>query len=138
MTTASNTGNTGTSTKILVVDDNEDAATLLADFLSTRGYDVKTAFTSADAIALVPGFDFQVAILDLGLPEMDGYELARRLRVDAEGRRLVALSGYGQPNDLAKSRDAGFDRHLVKPVDLARLLRTISELSPTEPTSNPS
>jgi len=138
MTTTSASSSIGSTTKILVVDDNEDAATLLADFLSTRGYDVKTAFTSADAIALAPGFDFQVAILDLGLPEMDGYELARRLRVEAGDRRLVALSGYGQPNDLAKSRDAGFDRHLVKPVDLARLLRTISELSPGEPAVNPS
>lgn len=122
-----------TSTKILVVDDNEDAATLLADFLAMRGYDVKTAFTSADAIALAPGFNFHVAILDLGLPGMDGYELARRLRIDAADRHLVALSGYGQPNDLAKSKDAGFDRHLVKPVDLARLLKTLAELSPANP-----
>jgi len=106
MTTTSASGSIGSTTKILVVDDNEDAATLLADFLSTRGYDVKTAFTSADAIALAPGFDFQVAILDLGLPEMDGYELARRLRVeDCCTGGCSFRRAWGQPASLFCARD---------------------------------
>ena len=79
---------------------------------------------------MIKTFSPDLAVLDLGLPVMDGYELAGRLRGAVPQTQLVALSGYGQESDRAKSRSAGFARHLVKPVDIRRLLATIGELCP--------
>jgi len=116
--------------RILVVDDNEDARVLLADVLAELGHDVKSACDGPEALELVRSFTPEIAILDIGLPVMDGYELAARLRQvpDAGGMRLLALSGYGQAADQARSKAAGFDRHLVKPVELRRLLNAMAEL----------
>jgi PAS domain S-box-containing protein len=114
--------------RILVVDDNEDARGLLADILSQLGHDVRAAGDGPQALAIACEFIPDVAVLDIGLPGMDGYELAAQLRraLPATGLRLIALSGYGQPSDRARSEAAGFDGHLVKPVEVRRLLEAIS------------
>jgi signal transduction histidine kinase/DNA-binding response OmpR family regulator len=110
---------------VLVVDDNVDAASLLGDLLSTRGYQIHVAHDAAEVLRLARDFVPDVALLDIGLPAMDGYELARRLRELPAWRdvRLVALTGYGQGTDRARSVEVGFDHHLVKPIDLATLER---------------
>jgi CheY-like chemotaxis protein len=109
--------------RILVVDDNTDAAEMLAALLETLGYDVALAADGATALDVARDFAPHIALLDIGLPIMDGYEVARRLR-QLEACRdtlLVAISGYGQPSDRERSRQAGFAHHLVKPVELATL-----------------
>jgi PAS domain S-box-containing protein len=113
--------------KILLVDDNEDARLLLADVLATFGHSVRSAADGPAALAILEDFQPDVAILDIGLPGMDGYELAIRIRRMPQHRdlRLLALTGYGQPQDASQTRDAGFDVHMVKPVDLQRLLEHI-------------
>jgi len=115
--------------RILVVDDNDDARMLLADVLGELGHDVRMAVDGRDALDVIQGFTPEVGILDIGLPGMDGYELAAELRPAVPNVRLIALSGYGQPADHARSRAAGFDRHLVKPVEIRRLLETMAELA---------
>ena len=109
--------------RVLVVDDNEDAASMLALSLSAYGHDVRTAPDGPTALGLVDGWKPQVAVLDLGLPVMDGYELARRLaeRSGPGGARLIAVTGYGQEQDRNRSADAGFAAHLVKPIDIEQL-----------------
>jgi CheY-like chemotaxis protein len=116
--------------RILVVDDNEDARGLLADILSQLGHDVRAAGDGPQALAMVREFTPDVAVLDIGLPGMDGYELAAELRraLPAAGVRLIALSGYGQASDRARSQAAGFDGHLVKPVEVRRLLDAIATM----------
>jgi CheY-like chemotaxis protein len=110
---------------VLVVDDNVDAATLLGDLLTSRGYRTCVAHDAAEVLRLAGDFVPDVALLDIGLPAMDGYELARRLRALPAWRhvKLLALTGYGQSTDRARSVDVGFDDHLVKPIDLATLER---------------
>lgn len=117
------------SLKVLVVDDNEDARTLLSEILETAGHQVKTAGDAFAALEVVRAFLPDVAVLDLGLPVVDGFELAQKLRDRLEGAtpRLIALSGYAQPTDRAKSARAGFAVHLVKPVDAANLLAQLTD-----------
>jgi PAS domain S-box-containing protein len=114
------------SPKILVVDDSVDGAEMLAAALSAMGYDTRVAHDALVALRIAADFRPDVALLDIGLPVMDGYELAARLRElsDSNGMTLIALTGYGQESDRQKSREAGFDHHLVKPVDL-RLLESV-------------
>jgi PAS domain S-box-containing protein len=121
---------TGPKQRILIVDDNEDARLLLADILGAIGHEVRTAGDGLGALEVVKTFTPDVAILDIGLPVMDGYELATRLReaLMESTPRLISLTGYGQQTDRDRSMAAGFDRHLVKPVDMRRLLATILEL----------
>jgi PAS domain S-box-containing protein len=107
--------------RVLVVDDNEDAALSIAILLGLWGHEVKTAFDGNAALAVAAGFAPEVVLLDLGLPGLDGYEVARRLRAGGLRGLLVAVTGYGREEDRARSRDAGFDRHLLKPVDLDAL-----------------
>jgi signal transduction histidine kinase/DNA-binding response OmpR family regulator len=115
--------------RILVVDDNVDAATALADALTLLGHQVLVAHDGPQALAAAEGFRADTALLDIGLPVMDGYELARLLRelwADRPGQagqpiRFVAITGYGQESDKERARAAGFDAHLVKPIDLAVL-----------------
>ncbi|HSD89868.1 MAG TPA: PAS domain S-box protein [Kofleriaceae bacterium] len=118
--------------RILIVDDNDDACMLLAEILRAVGHDVKTAGDGLEALKLVDQTVVDIAILDIGLPVMDGYELAGRLLARPDAPRLVAVSGYGRPADLARSAAAGFVRHLVKPVDLRRLMATLDELKPVQ------
>jgi CheY-like chemotaxis protein len=116
-----------------VVDDNEDAAELLAEALRARGHEVRVAFDGPTALAAVEGAHPRVALLDLGLPVMDGYELARRLRARLGAVRLVAVTGYGQEVDRRASAQAGFDAHLVKPVDLDEICAVVERLTPLTP-----
>jgi CheY-like chemotaxis protein/anti-sigma regulatory factor (Ser/Thr protein kinase) len=116
-----------TSGRILVVDDNRDAANLLAETLRFGGFEVATAFDGGEALKTLHSFRADVAILDIGLPTMNGLELARQVRqVDAtRSIRLIALTGYGQQADLNASSAAGFDVHLVKPVTAEALFAAV-------------
>jgi signal transduction histidine kinase/DNA-binding response OmpR family regulator len=118
--------------RVLVVDDNVDAANILADILETRGYRAHAVHDGPAALGAVDAFRPQVAILDLGLPIMDGFELARLLRARPHlaGTRFVAVTGYGQPQDREKTTAAGFAAHLVKPVDVEQLCEVIEQLLP--------
>jgi signal transduction histidine kinase/ActR/RegA family two-component response regulator len=116
------------SAKLLVVDDNEDAAMLLAEVLSDFGHEVQVAHSGPDALERLLAFEPDGALLDIGLPVMDGYELAKHVRARLPGVKLVALTGYGQANDRERSRASGFDAHLVKPVSIADVTQTLDEL----------
>ncbi|HEY0190089.1 MAG TPA: response regulator, partial [Kofleriaceae bacterium] len=109
--------------RVLIVDDNVDAAELLSMTLELRGHTVRVANDGAEALRAVEDFTPDLALLDIGLPVMDGYELARRLRQlpALHALQLVALTGYGQASDRQRSAEAGFDAHLVKPLPLAEL-----------------
>ncbi|MBV7538410.1 response regulator [Duganella sp. sic0402] len=117
-----------TGAQVLVVDDNQDAADSLGELLAALGYRALVAYDPAQALALVSSGMPQVAILDIGLPGMDGFELAGHLRKlpGGEALKLVALSGYGQENDKTRSRQAGFAAHLVKPINIADLQLSLS------------
>lgn len=109
--------------RILVVDDNQDAAAMLADALTLHGHTIRTAHDGLEALRTADAFEPHVALVDIGLPVVDGYELARQLSGHPRsGRiRLIAVTGYGQEQDRQRAKDAGFVGHLVKPVDLNRL-----------------
>jgi signal transduction histidine kinase/ActR/RegA family two-component response regulator len=113
--------------RVLLVDDNVDGLQALSELLKACGHDVEAVSDPAAALEVVPRFCPQIAVIDIGLPVMDGYELVRRLRAEAAARDclFVALTGYGQDADRHRSREAGFHRHLVKPVDPSRLLQLI-------------
>ena len=118
--------------KILVVDDNEDAAEMCATFLALAGQDVRRAYNGRSALALAEAFRPRVALLDIGLPDISGYELARALRRApwATNLLLVAVTGWGQDEDKQRALEAGFDHHLTKPMEpdeLERLLQSIAQ-----------
>ena len=118
---------TGAGTPILVVDDNEDALALMSAALRALGYRVRTAANGPDALRIAEAFAPRVVLLDLGLPVMDGYEIARRMR-EIEGLRevrLLAVTGYGHAADRQRSAAAGFEAHLVKPLSLDDLQRVL-------------
>jgi signal transduction histidine kinase len=124
-------GRTGAaSTRILVVDDNHDAADTLSMLLGLSGFQVQVAYMPQSALDAVETFQPEVVILDIGLPEMDGYEVARRLRSSAPRfkGKLVAVTGYGQQKDVQKALDAGFDAHLTKPVEPDVLMQLLAGL----------
>jgi PAS domain S-box-containing protein len=116
------------SGRVLIVDDNEDAALLMAEALRTMGFETAVAHDGPAALKLSSVFAPQVAILDIGLPVMDGYQLAAALREQLGDVRLIAATGYGQDADRRRSRQAGFQHHLVKPIDLAQLEFVLDEL----------
>jgi CheY-like chemotaxis protein len=107
--------------RVLVVDDNIDAAVSLAKILKLSGHDARTAHTGPDALEAALAFIPDVVFLDIGLPGMDGHEVAKRIRNEPALRRsvLVALTGWGSEQDKQQSREAGFDFHLTKPVEVA-------------------
>jgi PAS domain S-box-containing protein len=109
--------------RVLIVDDNTDAADSLAVLLSMEGHDTQTIYSARDAIARAESFEPDVILLDIGLPEMDGYEVARRIRELPGGRevKLVAVTGYGGSEDRMRTRAAGFDAHFLKPLELTTL-----------------
>ncbi len=115
--------------RILVVDDNIDAAESLAMLLSMQGHDVLTAHDGLEALGQIPRFRPDVVMMDLGMPRLDGLEAARRLRALREGRdiQLIALTGWGQDSDRERSREAGFDAHLVKPIDPGALTELLAK-----------
>jgi CheY-like chemotaxis protein len=117
--------------RILVVDDMADSAESMAELLELWGHAVRMAASGPEALELVREFNPQLVLLDLGMPGMDGFETARRLRAE-HGRApvLVALTGYGQIQDQEASRAAGFDYHMIKPVDLPMLRELLAGLLP--------
>jgi two-component system CheB/CheR fusion protein len=121
--------------KIIIVEDNADSREMLCEFLGDAGFVCRAAEDGAAALALVEEMRPQIAILDLGLPVMDGYEIARRLRANpiSANMWLVALTGYGQAQDRVATREAGFDEHLVKPVDTQQLLKLLADMQKAAP-----
>jgi CheY-like chemotaxis protein len=117
--------------RILLVDDNLDAADMFATVLGLLGHEVQTAYSGESALIRAKEFHPVIVLLDIGLPEMDGYEVARRLRQQPQTKDawLIAMTGYGQDTDRSRSQEAGFDHHLVKPVDAEELEQLIIKLS---------
>jgi CheY-like chemotaxis protein len=114
--------------RVLVVDDNCDAADSIAELLTEFGYEVAVAYDGPTALTVADTFKPHTCVLDIGLPVMDGYELARLLRQSDErlpGLRLIAITGYGQDTDRHRSTEAGFDAHLVKPVQIDELAKIV-------------
>jgi CheY-like chemotaxis protein len=124
----SDPGKSGTDARrVMVVDDNHDSADTMAELIRIWGHDVRTANDGPSALECARGFHPQVVLLDVGLPGMDGYELARRLRAEGlAGTLLVSVTGYGQDEDRRRAEEAGFDHHLTKPVDPDTLLRIVA------------
>jgi len=116
------------SLKILVVDDNADALEMMKVLLTLDNHTVRTAFDGETAVKIAPEFQPEVCILDIGLPRMDGYELARQLRTQMPQVFLIALSGWGQDEDRRRSSEAGFNHHLVKPIEIEELERLLAEI----------
>jgi len=114
--------------RLLVVDDNRDSADTLAILLGVMGHDVKTAYDGEQALAMAAQFRPQAVLLDIGLPGMNGYEVARALKSSDASIVLIAVSGYGQEEDRRRSFEAGFEHHLIKPVASADLTRIIETL----------
>jgi CheY-like chemotaxis protein/two-component sensor histidine kinase len=116
--------------RVLVVDDNADSADSLSMLLTFQGHQTQVAYSAKEALICAETFRPEVGLLDIGLPEMNGYELAKKLRAipGLKGVRLVALTGYGQAEDYQQTRAAGFNDHLVKPVDLVKLERVLAGL----------
>jgi CheY-like chemotaxis protein len=115
--------------RILVVDDNEDSATSLAELLQLLGHEAQVAHDGLEAVAAAASFRPEIVLLDIGLPKLNGYEAAQRIREEPWGRgmKLIALTGWSQDEDRQKSRDAGFDLHLVKPVEFDTLRKLLGE-----------
>jgi len=119
--------------RVLVVDDNIDAAEMLAEALRIHGHVVGVAHDGPAALALAGELQPDLALLDIGLPVMDGFALAQRLKLSLapHAPKFVAITGYGQPSDRVRSKQAGFDEHLVKPIDLARLNAIVRSVCPS-------
>ncbi len=113
------------------MDDNVDAAAVLAGILTEHGHEVVAVTDGMEAISTFEGFRPQVVLLDIGMPGMNGLEIARRLRERARSPRplIVAVTGWAKSEDEARSREAGFDLHLVKPVEEAALLKLLGNYS---------
>jgi PAS domain S-box-containing protein len=122
----------GHSARVLIVDDNPDAAETMAELLGTMGYECRTAADGPSGLERALEMRPEAILLDIGLPGIDGYELATRLRASptAAGALIVALTGYGRPEDRVRSKRAGFDAHLVKPVDPDALLDLLASRIP--------
>ena len=114
--------------RVLIVDDNEDAANSLAMLLKLGGHETTSVYSAMDALAQAAEFKPDVVLLDIGLPGMDGYEVAQKLRELPGLRdiRLVAVTGYGRSDDRRRAREAGFDDHLTKPVEFGLLEKTLA------------
>jgi two-component system, chemotaxis family, CheB/CheR fusion protein len=119
--------------RVLIIEDHADAAASLETLLVAEGHEVRTAADGAAGLALARSFDPDVVLCDLGLPKMNGFEVARAIRADPAlcHCRLVAISGYARPEDIARSRSAGFDSHLAKPVTLAVLEVELASADPS-------
>jgi CheY-like chemotaxis protein len=116
-----------TSRRVLVVEDNPDTRETLRFVLGVWGHQVEVACDGEQGLAKALAWQPEVTILDIGLPLLDGYEVARRLRAALQGRvRLIALTGYGSAEDRRRALEAGFDAHLVKPADPAELRRLVA------------
>ena len=121
--------NVASTKRVLIVDDNEDSAYMLSAMLRMNGYDVVMAHDASEALTVVDRGAVDIAVIDIGLPVMDGNELAKLLRANVRTTKckLVALTGHGGAADIARTTSSGFDEHLVKPVDMAHLLRVLAD-----------
>jgi len=119
----------------LVIEDNVDAAETLRDLLELAGHEVRVAFDGPTGLALARGFHPEVAVCDIGLPDMSGYDVARAFRIDPalSATRLIALTGYARGHDARRAMAAGFDHHVAKPLDYEQIERLFAE----EPTDKP-
>ena len=120
------------SCRALIVDDNADSADTLAMLLQLLGHEVQCIYDSRRVLDTVDGFSPDVVFLDIGMPGLSGYDVARLLRTRPEGSKLtlVALTGWGQPEDRRRTAEAGFDHHLVKPTDVDTIQHVCRGLSP--------
>jgi CheY-like chemotaxis protein len=116
--------------RILVVDDNVDAANSLAVILELEGHSVDIVYTAKDALELAQATCPEVILLDVGLPDMSGYEVAARLRPKMLSTQIVALTGYGHAEDIRRAAAAGFDAHVIKPVDFETLTQILGNFDP--------
>jgi CheY-like chemotaxis protein len=117
---------------MLVVDDNVDAAQTLAAILELNGHEVRVAYSGAEGLRIASEWRPEIGVLDIGIPDLNGYELCRGIRercLDAQPL-LIACTGWGQQEDMERAREAGFDHHLVKPVDPEAVLRLLKQASP--------
>ena len=117
------------SKRVLVIEDNVDSAQSLADILELAGHDVRIAHDGRSGLAIAREYRPDVILCDIGLPGLDGYEVAQAVRRDDSLRsvRLVALSGYAQPEDRQRTSDAGFELHIAKPPDLDALMAAVAK-----------
>jgi len=115
--------------RILVVDDNEDAASTLAMLLQLTGNEVHTACDGLEAVKAVAELHPDIVLMDIGMPKLNGYDAARRIRGQASGKDtfLIAVSGWGQEEDKLRCANAGFNAHMTKPVDVSALTKLLSE-----------
>ena len=120
----------GQTWRVLIVDDNADSADSIAAILETSGHEVEVAYSAQKALEMAVEHQPDIVLLDIGLPDMDGYEVAKHLRQTPELKemRLIAITGYGQESDRQRSREAGFDEHLVKPVEWQKLEELLASL----------
>jgi CheY-like chemotaxis protein len=118
--------------RILVVDDNRDSAASLGMLLRIMGNDVRLAHDGLEAVSIADEFRPDVVLLDIGLPRINGYEAARQIRQQPWGQRivLIATTGWGQESDRQRSKDAGFDHHLVKPINTVALAQLLASMQP--------
>ena len=119
----------------MIVDDNRDAASTLALLLRVKGHDVHVANSGADALEAAPTFRPEMVALDLGMPGMNGIDTAKAIRQTPWGQKvtLIAVTGWGQENDRALTKDAGFDHHLVKPIDFASIQELLCDGQSSSP-----
>jgi CheY-like chemotaxis protein len=123
--------------RVLIVDDNVDGAEMIGEFLDLHGYHTAIAHDGPDARRIAAEFSPQIALLDIGLPVMDGYELATRLRDQWPEVKLVAITGYGQESDRERAHRTGFDAHLTKPVSVDFLAKLVERLTGTGQRTKP-
>jgi CheY-like chemotaxis protein len=119
-----------TAREVLIVEDNADAAETLRRLLELSGHRVRVAHDGVAGLEALLSGSAQIALIDIGLPRMDGYELARRMRASLDGRArpfMVAVTGYGLAEDRSRALAAGFDEHLTKPIDAAALARVLAQ-----------
>jgi DNA-binding response OmpR family regulator len=129
---------TRTARRILVVDDNQDAADSLAMLIGVRGDEVRIAYDGAQALAVEREFHPDVILLDIGLPALSGYDVAERVRASRGDKVLiVAITGWGQEKDLRRAEDAGIDHHFTKPVDFEALVALIERAGPIDRAGSP-
>jgi CheY-like chemotaxis protein len=128
-TAAAENASQSVTRRVLIVDDNNDAAATMEILLRSLGHETRVVHTGIEALDVAPEFKPDVVLLDIGLPGLDGYEVARRLRELKTGRsfQIVAVTGWGQEADKRKSEEAGFDVHLVKPVAVADLEKALMQ-----------
>jgi CheY-like chemotaxis protein len=120
--------------RILIIDDNHDAADTLAMMLKLTGNEVQTCYSGLDGLATAESFQPAAIMLDIGMPVVNGYETCRMIREKNWGKSIIiiALTGYGQQDDIQKSKESGFNAHLVKPLHLPDLTKLLSILLPKQ------